>query len=334
MKNKPGASSRINPWLSGRAGRRDFLQKAAGGIAGLGLAAAGKTGLFASTGEPHLEFPTEARARLAVSSYPFREVIDSALRKRDPQHPGMDLAAFAKMVVERFRVPGIEIWSPHIQSRAPADLEALRDGISKAGAHVVNIAADVRQSLYDPDPEKRRMAIEAGKQWVDVAVAIGSPSIRAHIDGVRGAPPDVGRAADSLKELAEYGAGHNVIVNLENDDLISEDAFFIVHVIDHVHHPYLRALPDFGNSAMTGDPAFNEDAMILMFRHAYNISHMKDSEADDQGKIITADVPRIFEIARAARYRGYFSMEMDRPGDPYEGTAKLIELSLQSLGGA
>jgi len=333
MSSKPTARG-IDPSPSNRAGRRDFLQKAASALAAAGLGATAKTGLLASTTEPHLEFPTEPRARLAVSSYPFRDLVDSPfLRKRNPQHPGMDLPAFAKIVVDRFRVPGIEIWSPHIQSRSPADLAALRDGIGKAGAHVVNIAADVRQSLYDPDPEKRRMAIDAGKQWVDTAGALGCPSIRVHIAGVGGVAPDVARAASSLTELAEYGAGRNVIINLENDDLFSEDAFFIVRVIDHAHHPYLRALPDFGNSAMTGDPAFNEDAMILMFRHAYNISHMKDSEADDNGKIITADVPSIFEIARAAGYRGYFSMEMDRPGDPYEGTAQLIELSLHSLGG-
>ncbi|HEY6291959.1 MAG TPA: sugar phosphate isomerase/epimerase family protein [Terriglobia bacterium] len=319
----------------GGLSRRGFLQKATSGLAAAGLAAAAGSNPAVAATEPHLDFPTEPRARLAVSSYPFRDFVDSPFqRKRNPQHPGMSLPAFAKMVVERFKVPNIEIWSPHIQSRSPADLEALRDGIQKAGAHVVNIAADLRQSVYDPDQEKRRMAIDTGKQWVDVAVAIGSPSIRVHVAGVRGAPPDVDRAAQSLTELADYGARHNIIINLENDDLLSEDAFFIVHVIDHANQPYLRALPDFGNSAMTGDPAFNEDAMILMFRHAYNISHMKDSEADDNGKIITADVPRIFEIARAAGYRGYFSMEMDRPGDPYEGTTKLIQMSLHALGGA
>ncbi|HEV3276164.1 MAG TPA: sugar phosphate isomerase/epimerase family protein [Terriglobia bacterium] len=283
--------------------------------------------------EPHRDFPTDPRARLAVATYPFRNFIDSPFyRRRNPQKPGMDLPTFAQQVVERFNVRGIETWSPHIQSHAPADVAVLRSGIEKAGVRVVNIAADLRQSVYDPDADKRRAAIDGGKQWVDVAAAIGSPSIRLHVAGVHGVPPDFARAGDSLREVADYGAAHNVIINLENDDLVSEDAFFIVRVLDHANHPWLHACPDFGNSAMSGEPAFNLDAMALMFRHALSISHMKDSEEGDGGKIYNADVPATFQIARASGYRGYFSMEMDRSGDPYAGTASLIDQSLRALG--
>lgn len=312
--------------------RRDFLRRAAGGAVAAGLALAAHTGLLAAADEPHLEFPTEPRARLAVASYPFRRLMDSPFnRKRDPQHPGMDLPAFARMVVKRYKVPGIEPLNHHFASRDPKDLAALREAFQKIGVHVVNIPVDFRQSFYDPEADQRKAAIDAGKQWVDVAAAVGSPSIRVHIAGVHGVAPDAALASESLKELADYGGQHNIIVTLENDDLVSEDAFFIVRVLDRVSHPYLRALPDFGNSAMTGDPSFNLDALTLMFRHAYNIAHMKDSEEGDGGKIYNADVPATFQIARASGYRGYFSMEMDRSGDPYEGTAKLIEESLQEL---
>lgn len=324
--------------------RREFLTR---GSAGLALAAAGSPLVRAAaagamsggqagdqaSAAPHREFPTEPRARLAVASYPFRDLVDSAFyRRRNPGKTGMDLPAFARMVVDRYNVRGIETWSPHIMSRAPSDLEALRNGIEKAGSHVVNIAADLRQSVYDADSDKRKAAIDGGKQWVDVAAAIGAPSIRLHIAGVHGTPPDFVRASDSLKEVADYGAQHNIVISLENDDPVSEDAFFIVRVIDHANHPWLRACPDFGNSAMAGDPAFNLDAMALMFRHAFCISHMKDSEEGDGGKIFKADVPATFRIAKASGYRGYFSMEMDRSGDPYEGTRQLIDQSLHELG--
>jgi sugar phosphate isomerase/epimerase len=312
--------------------RRDFLRRAAGGAAAAGFTLAAHTGLLAASDEPHLDFPTEPRARLAVASYPFRRLMDSPFnRRRDPQHPGMDLPAFARMVVERYNVSGIEPLNHHFPSRDSKDLEALRQSFHQAGVHVVNIPVEFRQSFYDPDADQRKAAIDAGKQWVDVAVAVGSPSIRVHIAGVHGVAPDATLASESLKELADYGGQHNIIVTLENDDLVSEDAFFIVRVLDRVNHPYLRALPDFGNSAMSGHPAFNLDALTLMFRHAYNIAHMKDSEEGDGGKIYNADVPATFQIARASGYRGYFSMEMDRSGDPYEGTAKLIEESLKEL---
>jgi sugar phosphate isomerase/epimerase len=330
--------------------RRDFIRRGSEGLAALAVAsrvgstlaatsrpeASGADGGMApaagQAAEPHIEFPTEPRARLAVSSYPFREFVASNFsRRRNPQKPGMDLPTFAKMVVDRFNVKGIETWGPHFTSRTPADLAAVREGIEKAGAHVVNIPCELRESFYDPDAANRKAAVDAGKAWVDTAVAIGSPSIRLHVARAHGAPPDATLAAQSLTQVADYGAEHNVVINLENDDLVSEDAFFIVRVLDRANHPWLHALPDFGNSAMTGEPQFNLDALTVMFRHAYCISHVKDSEADDKGQIIMADLPAAYRIARSSGYRGYFSMEMDKPGDPYAGTASLIEQSLKEL---
>ncbi|HUI42600.1 MAG TPA: sugar phosphate isomerase/epimerase family protein [Terriglobia bacterium] len=329
-------SKSSNHRANGESGcsRRDFLMRGSGGLAALALAGRGGLGFAAGfqASEPHMEFPTDPRARLAVASYPFRDFVQSNFsRRRNPQKPGMDLPAFARMVVERFNVNGIEPWSPHFVSRTPADLAALRAAFDKAGVHVVNIPCDLRESVYDPDAAQRKAAVEAGKGWVDTAVAVGSPGIRVHVGRARNAAPDVALAAASLTQIADYGAQHNVVITLENDDLVSEDAFFIVRVLDRANHPWLHALPDFGNSAMTGEPAFNLDALTVMFRHAYNISHVKDSEAGDNGQIVNADVPAAFKIAHASGYRGYFSMEMDKPGDPYEGTASLIAQSLKEL---
>jgi hypothetical protein len=82
---------------------------------------------------------------------------------------------------------------------------------------------------------------------------------------------------------------------------------------------------------LTHDQEFNNRAMEAMFKHAYNIAHVKDSEVGDQNKLYTVDVARCFEIAKAAGYRGYFSMEWEGAGEPYAGTQKLIDLSLKSL---
>ena len=143
----------------------------------------------------------------------------------------------------------------------------------------MNIAVDGQTAFMTRDRTIRKKAIAHAKKWVDVAVEIGSPSIRTHIQRATNSAPDVGRTAESLREVAEYGAGKNVVVNLENDDLVSEDAFFIVKVIEAVNHPYLRALPDFANSMMTGDAEFNYRALQAMFQHAYCICHVKDERS-------------------------------------------------------
>ncbi len=296
--------------------RRTFLQTCAAALTVLpkGRAAAA----------PDLQFPTAPRDRLAVASYPFRNFMDR------PGHPGIKLVDFAAMVVEKFGVHNIEPLNSHFPSTEPAYLDELRRAVEKAQSHIVNIPTGVGASLYDPDSVRRDKAIAGGRKWVDVAVALGSPSIRVHIQGARGVAPDVDRTSESLKHIAEYGASKNIMINLENDDLETEDAFFLAKVIDNVNSPWLRGLPDFGNSMMKGDEDFNYKAVEAMFRRAYNISHVKDSEVDN-GKVFRVSLAKTFAIAKSAGYRGYFSMEFEGQGEPYEGTRKLIEESLKDL---
>ena len=68
-----------------------------------------------------------------------------------------------------------------------------------------------------------------------------------------------------------------------------------------------------------------------MFSNAYNISHVKETEVGEKGKIARVDLAKTFGIAKRHGYKGYFSMEWDSPGDPYTGTAGLIEKTLQNL---
>jgi len=273
---------------------------------------------------PHIHFPTTPRDRLAVASYPFRSFMDR------PGHAGLKLTEFAAMVVEKYGIYNIEPLNSHFPSTEPAYLEELRRSVEKAKSHVVNIPTAVGASVYDPDPARREKAIAGGKKWVDVAVAIGSPSIRVHVQGAHGVPPDVARAAETLKHIAEYGAAKNVMINLENDDLVTEDAFFLVKVIEAAGSQWLRGLPDFGNSMLKGDEDFDYRAVDAMFHHAYNISHVKDCEVDN-GKVFRVSLSKTFAIAKAAGYRGYFSMEFEGEGGPYEGTQKLLDESLKNL---
>jgi len=289
--------------------RRDFMKTCAA---------------LAAVAAPDMRFPTAPRDRLAVASYPFRNLMDR------PGHPGLKLMDFPAMVVDKFGVHNIEPLSGHFPSTEPGYLHELRTAVDKAHSHIVNIPADVGASFYDPDAAKREHAIAGGKRWIDVAVGVGSPSVRLHVQGARGTAPDVNHTAESLKQVAEYGAAHKIMVNLENDDLVTEDAFFLAKVIDAVGSPWLRGLPDFCNSMLKGDADFNYKAVEAMFQRAYNISHVKDSEVEGS-KVFRVDVAKTFGIAKAAGYRGYFSMEWEGQGGPYEGTQKLLDESLKDL---
>ena len=288
--------------------------------------------LHAAEIAPNLKFPTVPRERLAVATWPFRAFLVSPENEyRDKTQPGMDLREFAVTIKKDFGVPGVEPLSAHFPSMDESYLHGFREAIEKAGVHVVDIPVDNSSSYYDADPAARKKALENGKKWIDIAHIIGSPSVRTSIAEAQNAKPDVAVVAEELRQLADYAASNNVLLNLENDDLVSEDAFFIVKVIEKANHPFLHALPDFCNSMMTGNEKFNYDAVTAMFRHAYNICHVKDSEVGDEGKVFRVDLQRTFEILKASNYRGYLSMEWEGQGSSYDGTRHLIAASLQYL---
>jgi sugar phosphate isomerase/epimerase len=243
----------------------------------------------------------------------------------------MDLTDFVAEVVKRFNVHNIEPHNRHFRSLDSAYLDSFREALERTSVKVVDIAVDGQESFYDADPSTRKKAIAHAKKWVDIAVEIGSPSIRTHIQRPSNSTPNVQHTTESLREVADYGAGRNVVINLENDDLVSEDAFFIVKVIEAVNHPYLHALPDFANSMMAGNADFNYRALQAMFQHAYCICHVKDGEADDYNKMLSIDLKKSFGILKASGYRGYCSMEFDAPGEPYAPTTRLIEQTLLYL---
>jgi sugar phosphate isomerase/epimerase len=314
-----------------RATRRSFLETACTSATAALFASRAKFSLAAPAPQPHISFPTAPRERISVASYPFRAYIESPTnRDRDPKFPGVDLKDFAAEVVRKFNVHNIEPHSRHFHSLDADYLASFRNALNHANAKVVNIAVDGKDSFYDPDAATRAKAIAYGKKFVDVAVQIGSPSVRVHIQGTKNSRPDAARTAESLRELISYAARESVVVNLENDDLVSEDAFFIVKVIESVNHPFLHALPDFANSMLSGSADFNYRALTAMFQHAYNICHVKSGEAGD-GKQYTIDVKRSFEILKSSGYKGYCSMEYDAPGDPYPVTAELIKQTIQYL---
>ena len=306
-----------------RLDRRRFL---AGSVA---FATAFRTPVSAAPhgAVPRANFPTEPRERLSVSTYPFRSVIKSPHRQTpESANATLTLEEFAASIPERFGVTGIEPWSPHFESTEPEYVKPLNAAFQKAGVHVVDIPVDAAVQPCSSDAERRNSSLETWRNWVDVAVTLGSPSIRVHLP----------ENADSdcvlvmLNRLVEYGTQRRIVINLENDDPKSEEAFHVIKVIEQINSPFLRALPDFCNSRLVGDEEYTYRALTAMFAHAFNISHVKDEESDE-GKVYRVDVARVFAIARKAGYAGYFSMEWEGQGDPYQGTKRLLDQSLKNL---
>ena len=275
---------------------------------------------------PSLKFPSEPRERIAISSYPFRKFMSGTSTKRKQ----IDIKDFAALVVERFNIHKIEPWGRHFSSTDPKYLEEVRAAFYKVNAAVVNIATYNNHSPYAVDRLEREQGIAFSKKWVDVAVALGSPSIRSNPPQAKDSKPDVARIAESLTRLVEYASAQNVVVTLENDNPVDSDPFFIVEVIQKVNSPWLRALPDFGNTLAAKDPDYAYQGLDEMFKYAYCIAHVKSSETVGK-RTVHVDMGKAFDYMKRHNYRGYCSMEWDDEGDPYVGTEALINTTLNYL---
>jgi sugar phosphate isomerase/epimerase len=310
--------------------RRDFLKTAIAIAPGLIDGSQLLTIFAGQAAAPSVQFPATPRDRIAVASYPFREFIAGA---HDPHATSskMPLKEFVGHVKQRFNVTHIEPWSEHFLSTDAAYLDELRFAVTKAGCGFANIAADGEDSFYSPDPGVRAKAVAFGRKWIDVAAHIGSPSVRINLPPAKDTKPDAALVAQSLTVLAAYGAGKHVVVHHENDNPLSENAFFIADVLDRVNSPWDRALPDCGNSfsAMPAEDAYR--GLEQMFARAYGISHVKDVSVTSKGEAIPVDLARALAIAKKRNYKGYFSMEWDTEGDPYAGTEKLIATTLKNI---
>jgi sugar phosphate isomerase/epimerase len=293
-----------------------------------GLLACAHTALGQPGAKPSFTFPTDPRHRIAIASYAFRAaMIAPANDDRVATLPGMDLPAFARYIRSEFNVYGIEPLHSHFPSTQHSEVLKLRAAFDAAGVRTVNIPVDARADLCSPDAAVRRQGYATYRKWVDIAVILGSPSVRISVPKCGGVT-DVEGPANALRPVIDYASSQGIVLNLENDDPVYANEGHITKILNRVNNPWFGGLPDFGNSILGGDEEFNRRAVRSMFAHAINIAHVKGGEMFE-GKWRAVSLPELFTIARQAQYKGFYSMESEA-GDilPVADTKHLVEQSI------
>jgi hypothetical protein len=131
---------------------------------------------------PQADLPTAPRDRVAVASYPFRRsIIAPNNSDRDSSRPGMDLAPFAGFIKTEFHVNGIEPLDSHFPSKERGEVVKLRAAFDAAGVRTVKIPFDESVDLCCDDGAGRNAGNASYRQWIDIAVIWGSPSIHIWI---------------------------------------------------------------------------------------------------------------------------------------------------------
>ena len=219
--------------------------------------------------------------------------------------------------------------------------EALNERSKEAGMDNVLIMVDHAGELADPDPEKRKEAIENHKIWMDAAALMGAHSIRANLFGI--IEPEAWHEASvaSLKELATYGASVGVNIIIENHGGNSSHGARLAAVMKEVNMPTCGTLPDYGNFCVRrrdgdrwGSPCVEEYDRYLgteeLMPFAKGVS-AKSHDFDETGNEVNTDYKKMLDIVKNANYNGYIGVEYEGSNlDEKEGIIATRDLLLKA----
>lgn len=211
---------------------------------------------------------------------------------------------------DRFGVHNVELWSQHFESTSPAYLRDLKREVERAGSRVVNVQVDQPYNLASDDEHERRASIALVNEWVDVARALGAPSIRANTGA--GA---VATAVRSLREIDAYAVERGVLLLTENHGGISTDPDVLVQILDTIPSANVRAVVDFGNFPPETD---RYQALSRLVPYAHLVS-AKTQVFDASGHHTSFDFDRCVRTVEDAGFRGIYSGEQWDPStDPLD----------------
>ena len=168
---------------------------------------------------------------------------------------------------------------------------------------------DPKERFPNRDPDARKAAIEAVKEWVDVAHLLGAKSVSVGPGKVD--PENLAPTIEAYKALANYAHAKGVHVLVENrKGFGAENPEELVKLMKLVGPGRIIALPDFGN--FPDEPA-RQKGLKMLFPYAPTVCHATGLEFDANGVEMGYDFPQAMEIAKQAGFHGIYSIEFEGP---------------------
>ncbi|HEX7070040.1 MAG TPA: sugar phosphate isomerase/epimerase family protein [Rhodothermales bacterium] len=283
--------------------RRDFLRTSAA-LAAVAFA----------PGTLVAPFRRDPMDRIALTTVTFRfRFAQTRPRNYAGTESRLTLTDIPAYFADRFGVHNVELWSQHFNSTEPEYLEEIRQAVAAAGSRVINVQVDQPYNLASSDAAERGESIALVKEWVDVAVALGAPSIRANVGN-----GTIGDSVASLKAINDYAAERGILLLTENHGGISTDLEVLLQILEAIPSDNFRAVADFGNFP-DGTDRFT--ALARLIPHTHLIS-AKTLLFDENGNHISYDFDRCVRVAEESGFRGIYSAEQWDPStDPMDAEA-------------
>ena len=278
----------------GKLNRRRFLRLGAG-VAG-GFCLAGCDSYEAMLGGKKMPF------KISLAQWSLNKRL---FGRAEPKLDNLDFAKEAR----GFGIDAIEYVNQFFMDKAK-DTEYLAQMKKRAadnGVKSLLIMCDGEGNLGDPDTTRRTQTVENHYRWVEAANYLGCHSIRVNAAS-RGTYEEQQKlAADGLRRLCEFAAGHKLDVIVENHGGLSSNPEWLTAVIKEVNLPNCGTLPDFGNFPTEID---RYDAVKMLMPYAKSVS-AKSYDFDENGDETRIDYYRMMKVVLDAGYSGYVNVEYE-----------------------
>lgn len=244
--------------------------------------------------------------------------------EKDP----LDFPAIAR---QDFGIEGVEYVNTFFMSRARDEkyLTELKKRCDDNGVRSVLIMCDAEGNLGDPDPDKRKLAVENHHKWIEAAKFLGCHSIRVNASSRGTFEEQQKLAADGLRMLCEYGEKYEINVIVENHGGLSSNGTWLTGVMEMVNHPRCGILPDFGNFRVSREEEYDKYKGVQEFMPWAKGVSAKSRNFDAEGNEIETDYYKMLQIVKDAGYTGYIGIEYEgNQLSEYDGiiaTKKLLE---------
>ena len=295
--------------------RREFLGTAAS-VLGLGLVG----GRISEAGDP-LARTRPSHLKLSLAAYSFRDRLQPKSGK-----PTMDLFGFVDFAADQ-GLDGVELTSYYFPPDVKADYlhrlkqHAFRLGLDISGTSVGN------NFCVAPGPEReKQMALV--RTWVDNAAELDAPVIRIFAGNVpKGETEDVAvaRAIEGIKAALPYAEQKGVNLALENHGGITATPAQLLKLVRAVDSPNFGVNLDTGN--FHGVDPYADLAQLAPY--AINVQVKTEITAKGKAKE-EADLSRVVNVLREARYSGYVVLEYEAAEDAMTAVPKALK-KLRSL---
>jgi len=196
---------------------------------------------------------------------------------------------------------------------SPIAIEHSRRSFADAGLAICGV--DTSCSFTDPVLSARKRTLEEGRRALDLAVALGAPTVRV-FGGAIGSEAErseaAKRVASGLMELGDYAAqvGAGAVV-LETHDAFSTGAQ-VAEVLRQAVHPHVKALWDLHHPFRHGEaPSETFESLSPYIEQ----THVKDSRPNGTYCLLgDGDIPilEMLRLLKGGGYDGWLNLEWEK----------------------